>query len=110
MAVILPTQPEAPQQEWDTTLGEQGFIFTLGWSDLVGLWFCSIYSEDREPIARGVPLVSGRLLLGHRVAIPDFPGDIFVDPPEGMTSDPPLTAWRDDGMGYRLVYASRDEL
>ena len=108
--LILPTQPDAPQQEWDTTLGEQGFVFSLNWSALAGIWILSLYSEERAPIARGVPMVTGRRLLGHRVPLVDFPGDLFVSPPEGVTRSPPLTAWTLDGTGYQLVYVDASEL
>lgn len=97
----IPIIADVPLFEIRTTLNGREYLLIFDWHDRESRWYLSIESIDREPLARGIKLLSNRPLLRKRVDPRLPPGALMAV--DVLESGVPA-GFNDLGTRVRLIY------
>lgn len=107
MSVEIPLQAGLPHFEVQTTLDDQAYTLELRWSVREERWYLDVYTEEREPLYRGIAVVIN-YRLGFRCADDRWPkGALFAVDTSTAQTDPGL---EDFGERVKLIYFTESEL
>lgn len=103
----VPTRPDVPAYTQRTTLDGATYVLTFRWNERASYWTLSIADQDDQPIALGLALVTGSMLLRRCRKATRPPGELLVVDTTGGGGDPGLS---DLGTRYALVYVDAETM
>jgi hypothetical protein len=105
--LTVPTRADVPAYTQRTALDGVTYVLTFRWNERASYWTLSIADQDAAPIASGLALLTGSMLLRRCVDARRPPGELVVVDTTGEGGDAGLS---DLGTRFALVYADAETM